>query len=107
MVIWLEKKYLICLNFNCFQLLGVIVWEIMTLGEQPYRNIPMGCLYEKLKSGYRMEAPPTCPEEISSVMQRCWRDIPEERPSFKTIGNYFDKIIKGCDTYKEEVNIDL
>uniref|UniRef100_A0AC34GYK7 Receptor protein-tyrosine kinase n=1 Tax=Panagrolaimus sp. ES5 TaxID=591445 RepID=A0AC34GYK7_9BILA len=83
---------------------GVIVWEIMTLGEQPYRNIPMGCLYEKLKSGYRMEAPPTCPEEISSVMQRCWRDIPEERPSFKTIGDYFDKIIKGCDTYKEETH---
>ena len=77
----------------------------MTLGEQPYRSIPMGCLYEKLKSGYRMEAPATCPEEICSVMQRCWREIPEERPSFKTIGDYFDKIIKGCDTYKEEVKI--
>ena len=38
-----------------------------------------------LESGVRPEKPEICPEEIYDVMLQCWRQVPEERPSFEVI----------------------
>uniref|UniRef100_A0AC34RJ08 Receptor protein-tyrosine kinase n=1 Tax=Panagrolaimus sp. JU765 TaxID=591449 RepID=A0AC34RJ08_9BILA len=85
---------------------GIIVWEIMTLGEQPYKNIPVSVLYEKLMAGYRMDSPPNCPSEIYAVMQRCWREVPEERPSFQVMAGYFEAILSNETRYKDELPSD-
>lgn len=65
-----------------FKYLGILLWEIMTLGGTPYPSIAMPQLYNILKEGYRMEAPHNCPEEIYGVMVMCWQDKPEQRPQF-------------------------
>lgn len=33
----------------------------------------------------RPEIPPSCPKELSDLMQQCWKSNPEERPSIETI----------------------
>ncbi|XP_068720911.1 vascular endothelial growth factor receptor 1-like isoform X1 [Montipora capricornis] len=61
---------------------GVCLWEIFTLGDLPYSEIPIGDLQRRLSEGYRMESPQECPAEIYAVMQDCWREEVDQRPTF-------------------------
>ena len=38
-----------------------------------------------LESGGRLPRPPTCPEALHNVMLECWRERPEDRPSFEAL----------------------
>jgi hypothetical protein len=50
-------------------------------------------VFEAVKSGYRMEHPQDCPEEICNIMSSCWKEEPKERPTFQQI---FDRINSMC-----------
>ena len=39
-------------------------------------------LERKLSNGYRLGNPKYAPKHISDHMQRCWNEIPEERPPY-------------------------
>ncbi|XP_045385427.1 tyrosine-protein kinase HCK isoform X1 [Lemur catta] len=43
-----------------------------------------------LERGYRMPRPENCPEELYSIMTRCWKNRPEERPTFEYIQSVLD-----------------
>lgn len=43
---------------------GVLLWEIVTLGGNPYPGIPPERLFNLLKTGHRMERPDNCSEEM-------------------------------------------
>ncbi|XP_012493204.1 PREDICTED: tyrosine-protein kinase HCK isoform X3 [Propithecus coquereli] len=43
-----------------------------------------------LEHGYRMPRPENCPEELYSIMTRCWKNRPEERPTFEYIQSVLD-----------------
>ncbi|GAB0208690.1 tyrosine-protein kinase Fer-like [Grus japonensis] len=49
---------------------------------------------EALNYGYRMSAPRKCPEEIYTIMQRCWAYKPENRPKFSEIQKELSSIKK-------------
>ncbi|XP_075152649.1 protein kinase receptor Ret oncogene [Haematobia irritans] len=72
---------------------GVLCWELITLGASPYPGIPVQNLYHLLKSGYRMEKPENCSDEIYSVVRTCWMDDPNARPSFKYLASEFEKLL--------------
>ncbi|XP_058060783.1 fibroblast growth factor receptor homolog 1-like [Anopheles bellator] len=73
---------------------GVLLWEIMTLGGNPYPSIPTwDNLLEHLKKGKRMEKPPLCSVEIHLFMRECWHYRPEERPTFSEIVQYLDRLM--------------
>lgn len=36
-----------------------------------------------LDKSYRMPSPEGCPEELYEVMLQCWKEKPEERPTFE------------------------
>ena len=46
--------------------------------------------------GMRLHKPTYCPEDVSSLIMKCFNEMPEERPSFSEIGNVlqhgFDKL---------------
>eukprot|EP00117_Sycon_ciliatum_P026612 scpid71116/ scgid21808/ Fibroblast growth factor receptor 4 len=62
--------------------LGVVLWEIATLGCTPYPEIETKNLYPCIASGYRMDEPRACPEGLYDIMVECWNDTPDDRPSF-------------------------
>ncbi|KAL1400812.1 hypothetical protein pipiens_001152 [Culex pipiens pipiens] len=65
---------------------GVLLWEIMTLGAQPYQHISSWeYLLQYLKQGNRLEKPAQCPDDVYALMAECWQLVPRERPSFGEI----------------------
>uniref|UniRef100_A0A452FIE1 Proto-oncogene tyrosine-protein kinase receptor Ret n=1 Tax=Capra hircus TaxID=9925 RepID=A0A452FIE1_CAPHI len=72
---------------------GVLLWEIVTLGGNPYPGIPPERLFNLLKTGYRMERPDNCSEEMYSLMLQCWKQEPDKRPVFADISKDLDKMM--------------
>ncbi|XP_063241344.1 proto-oncogene tyrosine-protein kinase ROS isoform X2 [Bacillus rossius redtenbacheri] len=62
---------------------GVLVWEIMTLGQQPYPARSNLEVLHHVRSGGRLNRPAGCPEDVHQLMLQCWSFNPESRPTFK------------------------
>lgn len=61
---------------------GVVLWEIFSLAQRPYRDSINDIVMTHVLSGYRLEKPDACPEELYDLMMLCWNHKPTERPSF-------------------------
>uniref|UniRef100_A0A8C9TE36 Proto-oncogene tyrosine-protein kinase receptor Ret n=1 Tax=Scleropages formosus TaxID=113540 RepID=A0A8C9TE36_SCLFO len=72
---------------------GVLLWEIVTLGGNPYPGIAPERLFNLLKTGYRMEKPENCAEEMYNLMLRCWKQEPDKRPTFSEISKELEKMM--------------
>ena len=52
---------------------GVLLWEIITWGDTPYKTVPtLEALLELIKDGYRMGRPGHCPWrlwEVSNILK--------------------------------------
>ncbi|XP_012562886.2 receptor-like tyrosine-protein kinase kin-16 isoform X3 [Hydra vulgaris] len=72
---------------------GVVLFEIVTLGGIPYSNVRNSELGHLLKSGYRMEKPENCGDQMYDLMQKCWNENPLLRPTFTELREHFDDII--------------
>uniref|UniRef100_A0A3B4UI65 Tyrosine-protein kinase n=1 Tax=Seriola dumerili TaxID=41447 RepID=A0A3B4UI65_SERDU len=57
---------------------GVLIYEIITYGKIPYP----GEVMSSVQRGYRMPQPDSCPTELYDVMMCCWKNKPEDRPTF-------------------------
>ena len=68
--------------FVCQWAYGVTLWELMTLGNQPYANIDAFEMLNFLKQGHRVAQPVNCPDELFTVIACCWALSEDERPSF-------------------------
>lgn len=62
---------------------GVLCWEVMTMGQQPYPARSNLEVLSYVKSGGRLSCPVDCPEELYQLMLRCWSERKEDRPSFR------------------------
>uniref|UniRef100_A0A8C8RUE3 Proto-oncogene tyrosine-protein kinase receptor Ret n=1 Tax=Pelusios castaneus TaxID=367368 RepID=A0A8C8RUE3_9SAUR len=72
---------------------GVLLWEIVTLGGNPYPGIAPERLFNLLKTGYRMERPENCSEEMYNLMLRCWKQEPDKRPTFADISKELERMM--------------
>ncbi|KAK2725419.1 hypothetical protein QYM36_000051, partial [Artemia franciscana] len=72
---------------------GILLWELCTLGSTPYPGLGPEKLYRLLKSGYRMERPDNCSQELYSIMLHCWKDSPSDRPSFHELALILDRML--------------
>lgn len=43
---------------------GIVLWELVTLGTDPYPGIDAKDLFKLLKEGYRMDKPNNCSTEL-------------------------------------------
>uniref|UniRef100_A0A8C0HTN0 Macrophage colony-stimulating factor 1 receptor n=1 Tax=Balaenoptera musculus TaxID=9771 RepID=A0A8C0HTN0_BALMU len=76
---------------------GILLWEIFSLGLNPYPGILVNSKFYKLvKDGYQMAQPVFAPKNIYSIMQSCWALEPTRRPTFQQI----------CSLLQEQVQVD-
>lgn len=79
---------------------GILLWEIMTFGGQPYPAIMSAEeLYSYLMSGQRMEKPAKCSMNIYILMRQCWHFDASARPPFTEIVEYMDKLLQAKEDY--------
>ncbi|XP_018568526.1 tyrosine-protein kinase receptor torso isoform X2 [Anoplophora glabripennis] len=78
---------------------GILLWEIITLGSTPYPGISTGDLLPLLKSGYRMEKPSNCSNELYTIMCKCWKAAPRERPTFSELRKTLDELLESVSNY--------
>lgn len=64
---------------------GILLWETFSLGVCPYPGMTNQQAREQVERGYRMSAPQNCPEEIFTIMMKCWDYKPENRPKFSDL----------------------
>lgn len=64
---------------------GILCWEIFTAGKSPYATFSNPAVADEVRRGYRLEQPPHCPNDVHQIMQKCWEQVPENRPSFRDI----------------------
>ncbi|XP_035707884.1 fibroblast growth factor receptor-like isoform X1 [Folsomia candida] len=90
--IWIPVKWnsfesLMGLKFWSY---GVTIWEIFSLGEEPYPDLgEMVDIIRFLNSGQRLPCPKSCDDETFALMKQCWELDPTKRPSFSKIGMFF------------------
>ncbi|XP_059561860.1 tyrosine-protein kinase HCK isoform X2 [Myotis daubentonii] len=84
------------INFGSFTIksdvwsFGILLMEIVTYGRIPYPGMTNPEVIRALERGYRMPRPEHCPEELYNIMTRCWKNHPEERPTFEYIQSVLD-----------------
>ncbi|XP_062982475.1 cytoplasmic tyrosine-protein kinase BMX [Elgaria multicarinata webbii] len=61
---------------------GILMWEVFTLGKQPYDLYDNMQVIEKVCHGYRLYRPQLASEAIYQIMYSCWHELPEKRPTF-------------------------
>ncbi|KAM9850330.1 tyrosine-protein kinase ITK/TSK [Aulostomus maculatus] len=61
---------------------GVLMWEVYNEGRLPYENRTNNEVVESLNAGLRLLKPRLAPEAVHLLMEWCWKEKPEDRPSF-------------------------
>ncbi|KAM6140963.1 LOW QUALITY PROTEIN: receptor-type tyrosine-protein kinase FLT3 [Pterocles gutturalis] len=62
---------------------GILLWEIFSLGVNPYPGIQVDTnFYKLIQSGFKMDRPYYATKDVYHVMQSCWAFDFRKRPSF-------------------------
>lgn len=70
---------------------AVVLWEIWTLGEDPYQGLSTAdVLYGLMSRSLRPEIPTGCEPFWGDLLMRCWHHDPSERPTFEEITKELD-----------------
>uniref|UniRef100_A0A671N418 Tyrosine-protein kinase n=1 Tax=Sinocyclocheilus anshuiensis TaxID=1608454 RepID=A0A671N418_9TELE len=69
---------------------GVLLYEIITYGKNPYPGMSNSEVMSSVQRGYRMPRPENCPTELYEIMTSCWKSKPDDRPTFDYIQSVLD-----------------
>jgi len=64
---------------------GIVLYEIFTIGGSPYPRMGPRKMADILNRGYRMPKPSHVDEVLYKIMQDCWREDPDDRPTFENL----------------------
>lgn len=69
---------------------GIVLWEIMTLGDQPYTGKSNVQVIDYVLKGNVLDLPIFCPDVLASITKSCWNWRPNQRPTFIQIVKVLD-----------------
>ena len=73
---------------------GVLLHEIWTKAELPYKEMDNRRVWVEVLAGYRLPCPPGCPQEVHAIMRECWLEV-SKRPTFESLRIVFRKMEEG------------
>ncbi|XP_022801984.1 proto-oncogene tyrosine-protein kinase receptor Ret-like [Stylophora pistillata] len=82
---------------------GVVMYEIFTVGGDPFPGVYMRDIPALLKDGYRMPRPKFVSEKLHSIMMECWKNEPLERPDFECLRSRIHSMVR--DAEQDYVNL--
>uniref|UniRef100_A0A3B4B9U6 Tyrosine-protein kinase n=1 Tax=Periophthalmus magnuspinnatus TaxID=409849 RepID=A0A3B4B9U6_9GOBI len=84
---------------------GVLLYEIITYGKMPYPgkyNTDIVTALSLIQRGYRMPQPVNCPSELYNIMLSCWKDKPQDRPTFDYLQSILDDFYTATEAQYQE-----
>ncbi|KAK3096457.1 hypothetical protein FSP39_000375 [Pinctada imbricata] len=75
---------------------GVLMWEVITFGQQPYHARTNIEVLNFVQSGGQLDKPNSCPQELFFLMKKCWSFNTEDRPSFSLILHILEEFHQKC-----------
>ncbi|KAJ7381377.1 Fibroblast growth factor receptor 4 [Desmophyllum pertusum] len=79
------------------------MYEIFTVGGDPFPGVYMREIPTLLKNGYRMSCPKFVSPKLYNIMMECWKNNPPERPSFDRLRSMLHSMIR--DEEQEYINL--
>ncbi|XP_059994237.1 cytoplasmic tyrosine-protein kinase BMX isoform X3 [Lagenorhynchus albirostris] len=64
---------------------GILMWEVFSLGKQPYDLYDNSQVVMKVSQGHRLYRPQLAWDTVYQVMHSCWHELPEKRPTFQQL----------------------
>uniref|UniRef100_A0A914E4U2 Protein kinase domain-containing protein n=1 Tax=Acrobeloides nanus TaxID=290746 RepID=A0A914E4U2_9BILA len=80
---------------------GVLMFEVFTLGQDPYAGIETRQILGFLRSGERMSRPELATNEMYEMMCRCWEENLETRPKFEKLVAKLRDVLEGESGYSK------
>ena len=62
---------------------GVVIYELLTKGADPYPGMNNHEVAEAIERGYRMPPPDNCPDTLYNIILSCWKREADKRPTFE------------------------
>ncbi|XP_015213508.1 protein-tyrosine kinase 2-beta isoform X1 [Lepisosteus oculatus] len=96
---WMAPESINFRRFTCSSdvwMFAVCMWEIMSMGQQPFFWLENKDVINQLEQGVRLPKPDICPPTLYTLMTRCWTYDPQERPKFTEL------VCKLSDMFKME-----
>ncbi|CAD6223052.1 unnamed protein product [Miscanthus lutarioriparius] len=73
---------------------GIIMWEILT-GQEPYAGMHHGGVIGGILSNtLRPPVPASCDPQWRELMEQCWSNEPDKRPSFKEVVSHLHSMLE-------------
>jgi len=86
------KHSMYCQESDTFAF-GILCWEILSHGIEPYPGMTVAEVNVKVKGGYRMPMPVDCPPEVWAVIENhCWPESPNNRWPMKQVSKRLEQI---------------
>jgi len=80
---------------------GVTMWEIFSLGNQPYPTRTPEDVRNFLESGARLDRPQYASRQLYQIMRDCWKAEPTERPKFRDLADDLEKELETLDRERQ------
>jgi len=77
---------------------GILIWEVVT-EEVPYEGLaPLKVASEVAYNNTRPKIPASCPPDVAQLISMCWHNKAKKRPSFSSIVQMLEQIIRKLDS---------
>ncbi|RXM97352.1 Macrophage colony-stimulating factor 1 receptor, partial [Acipenser ruthenus] len=87
---------------------GILLWEIFSLGVNPYPGIQVDqSFYKLIQNGFKMEQPYYSTESVYQVMQSCWTLDARKRPGFSQIVSFMESQLSDAEAAKPKYESQL
>eukprot|EP00043_Microstomoeca_roanoka_P011984 m.113312 g.113312 ORF g.113312 m.113312 type:complete len:2350 (-) comp15356_c3_seq1:622-7671(-) len=68
---------------------GVLIHEIWTRAELPYKGWSNQKVWVEVAAGYRLSQPDKCRDDVYAMMRECWAEEQTDRPTFIQLADFF------------------
>jgi serine/threonine protein kinase len=79
---------------------GVLTWEVLTRAA-PFADLNLQDAAKKIKKGLTLPLPVDCPSPLALILEQCWCQQPESRPSFDQFVAHFNTIRREMSRYPD------
>ena len=84
-----------CINYGTFShasdvwSYGVVLWEMYSYGEQPFKDKTGQQTVDYIEAGHRLAMPEKASNDVYTIMRKCWEYRPDNRPTFEELFSIF------------------